>query len=192
MTRWKLPAHLETERLVIRPYLSEDRQAFVDLLTEGEAPRRLGIPPERRSVEEASSLFDGILASYETDQPIFLLAVTDRESSQFVGSCGLAPQDVPGTAECFYAILSEYRESGLATEAVRELFSYAFTELQLSRIVAFVFEENPASQHVVEKLGMRCEGREKREIFPEEGLVYVATASEFLEREAQVDHEGAS
>lgn len=47
---------------------------------------------------------------------------------------------------------------GIATEAVRQLTSYAFEQYDLTRIEARVFGWNPASKRVLEKVGYLHEG----------------------------------
>ena len=48
---------------------------------------------------------------------------------------------------------------GYATEAVRAMIGYGFDEIGLHRIEASYFAYNPASGRVMEKAGMRYEGR---------------------------------
>ena len=48
---------------------------------------------------------------------------------------------------------------GIATAALSAITEYAFTELDLNRLFAYVFEWNPASTRVLEKSGYLCEGR---------------------------------
>ncbi len=50
-------------------------------------------------------------------------------------------------------------EKGYATEASRALMDFGFAELGLHRIFATCDPANTASAHVLEKLGMKREGR---------------------------------
>jgi RimJ/RimL family protein N-acetyltransferase len=52
-----------------------------------------------------------------------------------------------------------YAGRGLATEAARALLEICFDGLGLRRVTATAFGENAASVRVMEKLGMRLEGR---------------------------------
>jgi RimJ/RimL family protein N-acetyltransferase len=54
---------------------------------------------------------------------------------------------------------------GIATLAVRAMVEWAFTELDLIRIFAFVFESNTASARVLEKTGFTLEGTMRRAVF---------------------------
>ena len=55
-----------------------------------------------------------------------------------------------------------YAGRGYATEAAAELLRICFEELGLRRVVAGAFADNLASIRVMEKIGMRIEGRTRR------------------------------
>lgn len=61
-------------------------------------------------------------------------------------------------AEIGYELHPEYWRKGYATEAVSEVISYGFKELDLTRIGAIVFIENKASNELLTKLGFQKEG----------------------------------
>lgn len=179
MPRWELPPRLETERLLLRPCLYDDLGSFLRFFTDERVTRFLLVPPEQKTPQGASQFFKTVLASYETREPIFALAVLDRESGDFVGFCGLAPVEEPDEAECFYTIRPEYWGTGLATEAATALLRHAFSDLGLDRVRAFILPENAAAARVAEKLGFVARRSEKRDIHPEAGVVYMLTAVEF-------------
>ena len=53
---------------------------------------------------------------------------------------------------------------GYATEAAQRLVRFAFDELGLRRVHAGWFHDNPASGHVLAKLGARHNGSRMREL----------------------------
>jgi ribosomal-protein-alanine N-acetyltransferase len=57
-----------------------------------------------------------------------------------------------------YALNRNHWGKGYATEAVGAAITFGFTSLGLERIEALVMLDNPASAHVLEKVGMRYEG----------------------------------
>jgi RimJ/RimL family protein N-acetyltransferase len=88
-----------------------------------------------------------------------------------------------GQAEIGYALGRAHRGRGYATEAARGLLAYAFAELGLHRVQATTSPDNRASWRVMERLGMRREGR-LREAAPQGGawsdvLVYGILGSAF-------------
>jgi RimJ/RimL family protein N-acetyltransferase len=53
----------------------------------------------------------------------------------------------------------EYWGQGIALSAVRAATDYAFDELGLERVQAFVYDWNPTAAHVLESGGFKLEGR---------------------------------
>ncbi|GIG56257.1 hypothetical protein Lfu02_06290 [Longispora fulva] len=81
---------------------------------------------------------------------------------QAVGTCGLARVGIPGRhAQLGYALHPDHWGRGLATEAAALLLDFGFGELGLHRIEADTVGL-PASDRVLEKIGMRREGVSRR------------------------------
>lgn len=59
------------------------------------------------------------------------------------------------TAEIGYAIVPEYRQRGLATEAAKGLIGWAFSHSNVTAVVAETLPDGHYSIRVLEKLGMR-------------------------------------
>ncbi len=72
----KIP-RMETERLIIRPYLPDDLESLFTFFNDEKVTRFTDLPSEQ-SLEETKEFLDLILHSYETENPIFALAV-DRK-----------------------------------------------------------------------------------------------------------------
>jgi ribosomal-protein-alanine N-acetyltransferase len=100
-------------------------------------------------------------------------AIELKPTNEVVGLCGYAPLlgpygQIPGlgngrparhTAEVglYWNVLPSHRRHGYATEAGRALIEYAFSTLELQRILATTTYDNTASIGVMRKLGMRIE-----------------------------------
>lgn len=67
--------------------------------------------------------------------------------------------DIHERATIAYWIAPEEQGNGYATEAVKLALEYAFESRGLNKVVARVFEENSASQRVLEKLEFVEEGQ---------------------------------
>jgi RimJ/RimL family protein N-acetyltransferase len=80
-----------------------------------------------------------------------------------VGGAGLEPgTDVDRrSAEVGYWLGEPFWGRGIATEALRAVTDYAFRTLDICRLHAGVFEWNPASARVLEKVGYALEGRSR-------------------------------
>ncbi len=172
---------LETERLLISPFTIDDLDAIhqildIDLVTadfgnEGANTRR-----------EREQWLQWTVLSYEelaklNQPPYGDRAVVLKQTQQVIGACGFVPCFAPfgqlpslrSTSQdavahfnspelgLFYALSPAYQRQGYATEATRALIDYAFTQLDLRRIVATTTYENVASIAVMRKVGMRIE-----------------------------------
>jgi [ribosomal protein S5]-alanine N-acetyltransferase len=86
------------------------------------------------------------------------LAITWRATDELVGAIGLNIDAAARVAELGYWIGVPWWGQGIATEAVRALIDFGFTQLDLERIHAHHFARNPASGRVLQKAGMEFEG----------------------------------
>ncbi|HVG18308.1 MAG TPA: GNAT family N-acetyltransferase [Blastocatellia bacterium] len=86
-----------------------------------------------------------------------------------VGAIGLTLYDdvFRRSAEIGYWLGEEYWGKGIVTEAVQALTDYAFSNFDLRRIYAGVFEWNLASMRVLEKAGYQFEARLRKHVTKE-------------------------
>lgn len=77
--------------------------------------------------------------------------------------CFKGPPSDQGKVEIGYAILPEFEKNGFATEAVRALISWAFSNQQVTSISAETFPNLPVSIKVMEKIGMSFAGNGSEE-----------------------------
>ena len=108
------------------------------------------------------------------DERSFVESIGDDGGAQFlicvdadpVGIVGVnAPDGTWGTAELGYQLVPDAWGNGYATDAAREACGYAFESRRLHKLSATVFETNPASARVLEKVGFTEEGRLREEAF---------------------------
>ena len=94
-------------------------------------------------------------------------AVAGREEA--IGGIGLRLGEgvFRRTAEIGYWLGEPHWGKGIATMAVVALTDFAFSEFDLERMEAHVFEGNPASARVLEKAGYALEGRLRKSITKE-------------------------
>ena len=161
-----MPKRIETDRLLLRPHVLDDVGPFIQFMTDKAATRYLQFEDEQRTESGARKLLEYVVNSNETENPVFALAVIDKRTGTYMGSCGLAPlQDEEGV-ECYYSLLPKYWGWGFATEAVMALLYYAFQELELDKVVANMSLENPRAWKVAENAGMRDQGERKHKHIP--------------------------
>jgi len=148
---------LETDRLILRGFREDDVDALLALANDVDVARNtLNIPHpyERAAAEAWIASHPGQRARREA----VACAVTDRETGLVMGAVGLTLDPQHDRAELGYWIGRPYWGRGLATEAAGAVIAWAFSALDLHRIHATHFPNNPASGSVLRKLGMRYEG----------------------------------
>jgi [ribosomal protein S5]-alanine N-acetyltransferase len=78
-----------------------------------------------------------------------------RKRRQLIGNCGFKGEPVKGAVEIGYSIAPEYHRRGYATEAVRGLLQFAFTDPQVRRVLGETLPELTPSIGVLKKCGFR-------------------------------------
>ncbi len=147
---------LETKRLVLRKYREDDFDAVHEYGSDPEVTRFVPFGPN--TPEETRGFLDRAISSYSNPDFIKLdLAVTLKETGQLIGG-GSIRKDKEETASIGYVLNRRFWGKGYATETAQALLEFGFSHLNLHRIFATCDEENPASVHVMEKIGMRREG----------------------------------
>ncbi|MFE8702276.1 GNAT family N-acetyltransferase [Cytobacillus sp. FJAT-54145] len=151
-------AKIETDRLIIRPYIDEDAEPIFQML---QVPDHYKYIPDElpTSIQQVMRLIQWSKECNEKNTPEkiykFNLAVLLKETGQFVGVCGLGPCDVKeGEIELYYEITREFQGKGFAKEAAQAIFEYGINRIGLKRIVTTVHPDNLASRAIIEGLGM--------------------------------------
>lgn len=167
---------LETERLVIRPFVMGDAASFRSLLDEAFGYESYGTEDTTRVLLEYNVIADQAHeALHQT--PYEDRAIVLKSDGTLVGAVGFAPclapfGRLPGfggmhhrTPEVglFWALFPDHWGKGYATEAARAMVSYGFEELELARIVATTEHENLRSIAVMRRLGMTIERNPRAE-----------------------------
>ena len=176
--------HIETERLIIRPFKLDDAPAFLELVNDQEVLRY--IPLEHMSLEDVTRTFEQRIKSYEIDSledfDRASTAICLKGSGKLIGWVGLGRLEIdPSVIEVYYGLGRSYWGRGYATEAARAMLDYGFREWGLDRIVAIILPDNAASGRVLEKIGMKYEKQvtglpEQHRFF--EGVLYFALTRE--------------
>jgi [ribosomal protein S5]-alanine N-acetyltransferase len=163
---------IETERLIVRPFQERDLDRYLAFMTDPAATQYLMLTELQKTEPGARQLFDAILASYHTDDPILVLAI-ELKGHGCIGSCGCAPLPTPGIYEIYYNLLPAYWGRGYATEAGRALITYCLLDTSCHEIRAYISPENVKSAAVAERAGMLHWGIHRHPTFGNEARVYV-------------------
>lgn len=148
---------LETARLVLRHLAPADLDALFALYRDPEIRRYF--PDGTLTYAETKEELEWFLNGHPQHPELGLWATIDKATNQFVGRCGLLPWTIDGRfeVEVAYLISKTHWGQGLGSEAAQGICDYAFTQLNLTRLVCLIYPENLASIRVATKMGMAFE-----------------------------------
>ena len=151
--------HLTTNRLTLREFTEND---WHDVLTYQNDPRYLRYYEWTERTAANAQAFVHMFVDFQAARPRtkFQLAIVHRRTGQLIGNCGLRLKSVGAIeADIGYELAPDQWGKGYATEAVQAMVNLGFTEFDLHRISAHCVAENVGSARVLEKVGMKLEGR---------------------------------
>ena len=149
---------LATERLLLRPFSLSDANDVQRLAGDRAiADTTINIPhPYEDGMAE-----EWIGKHQETfDQGKGVtFAITTKANGALVGAISLMSVSAGHQAEMGYWVGKPYWNEGFCTEAANAVLRYAFEQMGLVRVHAIHFSRNSASGRVMQKVGMKHEGR---------------------------------
>jgi len=149
----------ETDRLILREFLKDDCNNNLSFLTDLNVCNFMTL----RTIEkyEIQEYIDKIIKfQNEVPRRFIKFMVVLKCSDEVIGECGLLMPNVEHeTGELIFRYSTKYWGHGYATEAAKEMIKYGFDTLKLHRIEAICDVRNKMSARVLEKLGMKLEGR---------------------------------
>lgn len=163
---------LETDRLLLRRLLRSDLDDLYALYRDPEMRQYFppeGVSPDKTlTYEETREELEWFLNGHPRHPELGLWATILKENGAFIGRCGLLPWTIDGQdeVEIAYMIDKRYWGLGLGTEAARGIRDYAFTRLDLSRLICCVYSENTGSIKVATGIGMAFEREAVDELGP--------------------------
>ena len=143
---------LESERLLLRPPRPSDVHGITAWLGDYDVARMTARVPHPYGESDA----EAFLAAGEPHR----FAITRKFDGLFIGMAGLNLRD---GSELGYWLGKPFWGFGYATEAARRLATHAFEALGVEDLHAGWFYDNPASGHVLAKLGARHNGSVMRD-----------------------------
>jgi len=150
---------LETERLILRDFVKDDWQTILEYQTN---PLYLRYNKWTERTPEAAQEFVGWFINQQAQNPRikFQLAVVLKSNNQLIGNCGVRMDKVDDVeANIGYEFDPKHWNHGYATEAAHAIVDFGFSHFGVHRIWADLVADNVGSAHVLEKLGMKLEGR---------------------------------
>lgn len=155
---------LRTARLLIREFAEDDWQSVYDYRRDARYLRFY--PDDIASESEVQAFVKQQITNQQLEPRLsFQMAICLPDDDRMIGNVGirlrslLNHQSEARQADIGYELDPHYWGRGFATEAAQAILDFGFAELDLHRILANCLAENKASARVLEKLGMRLEGR---------------------------------
>lgn len=148
-------AHIETDRLLLRPPAEADLDSIVAEINEFAVVRMLAQVPFPYAQPDA----ERFLAWSRRSRDDLNLVVS--RGGNAIGCMALI--DVNALCEFGYWLGRAHWRQGLASEAGRAFLGFCFANTAIDTVRAGAFVDNPASLRVQEKLGFRRTGRSRRQ-----------------------------
>lgn len=156
---------LETERLLLRRFVLEDREAFYrHCISDYEVWRWTNYPrvDSLGEMQSKAGLFTPNWLDAYRQPNRYSWAITLKGEGEAIGRMfGMHPDDRTEDVELAYELSREFWGRGLMTEAVRAALGFFFGQVGFYRVHCYHASENPASGRVMQKCGMRWEGTMK-------------------------------
>jgi [ribosomal protein S5]-alanine N-acetyltransferase len=148
---------IQSDRLLFRAFSLDDAAAIARLAgNQLIADTTISIPHPLSETQATDWILARVSNTCSGREASFVIAKTDGE---LIGSIGL--RDIETThrkAELGFWVGVDFWGKGYATEAAQRMIRLGFEVLNLNRIYAHHMVRNPASGHVLSKVGMRPEG----------------------------------
>jgi ribosomal-protein-alanine N-acetyltransferase len=144
-----MPNLHETPRIIIREFLPQEQETFLNLFKDDEVTQYLPQVSPERYVE----MFSELLENYAKGN-LSRWAIFDTTNNNFIGMC-VARVFVHNTnqIEIGYVLSKAYWGRGIATEVCKGITQYCFTNTNTDEVVAITDINNSGSQNVLQKAG---------------------------------------
>ena len=176
---------LTTPRLLLRSWRSDDLPAFAELNADPEVMRYLGhVLTGAQSEELASDIQDLFLR-----RGIGMLPVERRADGAFLGICGVSHTPWYPDEEIGWRFAKEHWGHGYATESAAAWMTWAFSELDVPRLISVTDVPNARSIAVMKRLGMTFDHEAELEDEEENGgerfqaVIHSITAEQWRDRQ---------
>ena len=178
---------LETKRLLLRKIQPNDYiVAYKEWCSDIEQVKYT-IHGIHKSEEVTKNIYDKWIEEYSNPKT-FRWMIVLKDTNEPIGTIDINNAwSKFGCVEPGYIIARKYWKNGYATEATLAVMKYLFEECDVQTIYSEFMEDNIASRRVMQKCGMRQEGRLRNRCEDRNGkrqdlLSYSITRNEFFEK----------
>ena len=148
---------VETGRLVLRQFTTEDAAFILALLNEPSFLRFIGDKGVRTQDDARGYLLKGPIDSYARNG-FGLCMVSLKQDATPIGMCGLVKRDALEHPDVGFAFLPDHWAKGYAFEAASAVLAHGRDVLKLTRILAITQTDNVSSIRLLQRLGLTRRG----------------------------------
>jgi len=153
---------LETDRLILRPFLKTDLDPFAAMVADREVIQHAtydGTPMDRSQAWNWLCLMLG----HWHMRGFGIWAVEEKSSSELIGRIGLQFLDWFEDVELVWMLAKSAWGKGFAAEGARAAIDFGLNDLDLPRIAAVIHQNNQPSIRLAERMGMVMEKEVERQ-----------------------------
>jgi len=178
--QWRIPARIETQRLVLRRYELEDVPAMDIVIPANRDHLKEFLPwalEEPVGTVKRTELVEEFIAKFRARED-FTMGMFDRATGEYIGGTGFHTRQGPGILEIGYWLAEDRQGQGLMTEAAAALTRVAFSYAHAQRVEIRCELPNVRSGNVARRLGFALDHIE------DDNQVWALTAATFADSAA--------
>ncbi len=149
---------IETPRLILRDWLTDDDKPFIDLNSDAEVMQFF---PSVKTADETREQITRI-KSHIKQHGFGFFAMERKDNGEFIGFTGLMRPAFEAhftpCVEIGWRLNKKSWGYGYATEAGRACLEFGFEDLKFDKIYSFTAVQNIPSEKVMQRIGMVKEG----------------------------------
>jgi RimJ/RimL family protein N-acetyltransferase len=153
---------VETERLILRPFVKTDLEPFADMVADMEVIRRATYDGTPMTRSQAWNWLCLMLGHWHM-RGFGIWAVEEKLSGVLIGRIGLQFLDWFEDVELVWMLAKSAWGNGFAGEGARAAIDFGLNDLDLPRIAAVIHQDNQPSIRLAERLGMEMEKQVERQ-----------------------------
>ena len=143
----------ETERTIIREFISEDYNAVYEFGSNKEVQKYTG-DILISSKNQAKDIIKSIYKKDYNQNGYGRWAVIHKSDNKIIGFAGLKYLPEFDKTDIGFRFLPEYWNKGIATEVSNPIIDYGFKNFKLNRVIGIADPKNVGSCKVLQKIGM--------------------------------------
>lgn len=143
-----MPKEMRTERLTLRGLRASDAGLMTLYSSDARVARMTALIPHPYPPGTAEAYIEKVLAGQNPSE-VWAMDATQIGSSELVGVVSFKPE----RRQIGYWVGPPFWNTGMASEAVEAVIRHLLEERGVPELSASVFVDNPASSHVLRKLG---------------------------------------